>query len=119
MFDQLTIALPVYKRTDFIRQALDSAVNQITVACKILLIDNSPTTISDHRGVTTTRTSPTSKPRETVPQDAFQQLFPVCRHQMGDRPARRRHAAPQYVEFCQKIFATHGEQAGGIILNAI
>ncbi len=39
MRDQITIALPVYKRTDFIRQALDSAVNQ-TKPCSILLIDN-------------------------------------------------------------------------------
>lgn len=39
MEDLLTIALPVYKRTDFIRRALDSAVNQ-TVKCRILLIDN-------------------------------------------------------------------------------
>ena len=39
MRDLITIALPVYKRTDFIRKALDSAVNQ-TKACSILLIDN-------------------------------------------------------------------------------
>ncbi len=39
MEDLLTIALPVYKRTDYIRSALDSAVNQ-TVKCRILLIDN-------------------------------------------------------------------------------
>ena len=39
MTERLTIALPVYKRTDFIRQALDSAINQ-TVKCSILLIDN-------------------------------------------------------------------------------
>lgn len=39
MEDLLTIALPVYKRTEFIRQALNSALNQ-TVKCKILLIDN-------------------------------------------------------------------------------
>ncbi|NJK96669.1 MAG: glycosyltransferase family 2 protein [Bacteroidales bacterium] len=35
----LTITLPVYKRTEFIRKALDSAINQ-TVKCKILVIDN-------------------------------------------------------------------------------
>ena len=39
MEDKITIALPVYNRTEYIRSALDSAVNQ-TVKCKILLIDN-------------------------------------------------------------------------------
>ena len=39
MEDLLTIALPVYKRTDYIKSALDSAINQ-TVKCRILLIDN-------------------------------------------------------------------------------
>ena len=39
MKDKLTIALPVYKRTDFVKSALDSAVKQ-TVPCSILLIDN-------------------------------------------------------------------------------
>jgi GT2 family glycosyltransferase len=39
MQDLYTIALPVYKRTEYVRAALDSAVNQ-TVKCRILLIDN-------------------------------------------------------------------------------
>jgi glycosyltransferase involved in cell wall biosynthesis len=39
MEELFTIALPVYKRTDYIRQALDGAVNQ-SVKCKILLVDN-------------------------------------------------------------------------------
>lgn len=39
MHDLLTIALPVYKRLDYIKSALDSAYNQ-TVKCRILLIDN-------------------------------------------------------------------------------
>jgi glycosyltransferase involved in cell wall biosynthesis len=39
MENLLTIALPVYKRTDYIKSALDSALNQ-TVKCRVLLIDN-------------------------------------------------------------------------------
>ncbi len=39
MEDKLTIALPVYKRTQYIRAALDSAVNQ-TVKCRVLVVDN-------------------------------------------------------------------------------
>ena len=38
MQDILTIAIPVYKRTDYIRSALNSAVNQ-SVKCRIILID--------------------------------------------------------------------------------
>jgi glycosyltransferase involved in cell wall biosynthesis len=39
MEDLLTIALPVYNRTEFIKSAIDSAVKQ-TVKCRILIIDN-------------------------------------------------------------------------------
>ena len=39
MTELLTIAFPVYKRTEYFRKALDSAVNQ-TVKCKILVVDN-------------------------------------------------------------------------------
>jgi len=37
--EQFTIAFPVFKRTDYFRTALDSAVNQ-TLKCSILVIDN-------------------------------------------------------------------------------
>lgn len=39
MEDLLTIALPVYKRTEYIRSAINSAVNQ-SVKCRVLIIDN-------------------------------------------------------------------------------
>lgn len=39
MTDQITIAFPVYKRTDYFRTALESALNQ-TVKCSILVVDN-------------------------------------------------------------------------------
>jgi glycosyltransferase involved in cell wall biosynthesis len=35
----ITIAMPVYERKDFFREALDSALNQ-TVKCKIIVVDN-------------------------------------------------------------------------------
>ncbi len=70
MRDQITIALPVYKRTDYIRKALDSAINQ-TVPCSILLIDNnSPhnefkTIIDSYKNVDIKYV----KTDKTVPQD--------------------------------------------------
>lgn len=35
----VTIAMPVYERKDFFREALDSALNQ-TVKCKVIVVDN-------------------------------------------------------------------------------
>jgi glycosyltransferase involved in cell wall biosynthesis len=70
MENQLTIALPVYKRTDFIRKALDSAVNQ-TVKCRILLIDNN-SPHDDFRTIIESYNNPLMKyvkTSETVPQD--------------------------------------------------
>ena len=39
MKNLITIAITTYKRTDYVRKALDSAINQ-TKPCRILLIDN-------------------------------------------------------------------------------
>jgi glycosyltransferase involved in cell wall biosynthesis len=39
MKELLSITMPVYKRTDYFRKALESAINQ-TVKCRILVIDN-------------------------------------------------------------------------------
>ena len=39
MKDQLTIAFPVYNRTDYFKQALESVLNQ-TVKCRVLVVDN-------------------------------------------------------------------------------
>jgi len=35
----LTIAFPVYKRTDYFRTALESSLNQ-TVRCRVLVVNN-------------------------------------------------------------------------------
>ena len=71
MEDLLTIAIPVYNRTDYIRKALDSAVNQ-TVKCRILLIDNhSPH--DEFKKILDSYDYPYKKyyrTEETVPQDA-------------------------------------------------
>lgn len=42
-FPSITIAIPTYKRADFLREAIDSAVNQIEYVCyDILVVDNNP-----------------------------------------------------------------------------
>lgn len=70
MTDLLTIALPVYKRTDYVRSALDSCIRQ-TVPCRVLLIDNN----SPHDEFKTILDSYQSplfayhRNPETVPQD--------------------------------------------------
>ena len=116
MKDQITIGLPVYNRTDFIRKALDSAVNQ-TQPCSILLIDNnSPhhdfkTIVDSYKGanIKYVRTD------ETVPQDEnFNNCF---RH--ADTPwvtvlhdDDMLHC--QYVENSMKIIERYGDAVGGI-----
>jgi len=116
MENQITIGLPVYKRTDYIRKALDSAVNQ-TQPCNILLVDNN----SPHHDFKTIVESYKStrikyvRTDETSPQDEnFNNCF---RH--ADTPwvtvlhdDDKLHC--QYVENCMKIIERYGDQVGGI-----
>jgi glycosyltransferase involved in cell wall biosynthesis len=116
MKDQITIGLPVYKRTDYIRKALDSAVSQ-TRPCSILLIDNN----SPHHDFKTIADSYKDvsikyvRTDETAPQDEnFNNCF---RH--ADTPwvtvlhdDDMLHC--QYVENCMKIIERFGGQVGGI-----
>jgi glycosyltransferase involved in cell wall biosynthesis len=70
MTDLLTIALPVYKRTDFVKSALDSCFKQ-TVPCRVLLIDNN-SPHDDFKTILESYNSPLFKYHrnpETVPQD--------------------------------------------------
>jgi glycosyltransferase involved in cell wall biosynthesis len=117
MKDQLTIALPVYKRTDFIKSALDSAVNQ-TVKCSILLIDNnSPhgdfeTIVNRYKDadIRYVRT------HETVPQDEnFNNCFRYTETPWVTVLHDDDMLHVQYVEFCQKILERFGDETGGII----
>lgn len=39
LYEQVTIAIPVYERTDFFNEAIESALNQ-TVKCTIVVVDN-------------------------------------------------------------------------------
>ena len=103
---QLTIALPVYKRIDFIKSALDSAVNQ-TVKCSILLIDNN-SPHDDFKKIIESYPDQDIKyikTDETVPQD---ENFNNC-FRYADTPwvtilhdDDMLHC--QYVEYCEKVF---------------
>ncbi len=117
MVERLTIALPVYKRTDYIRQALESAINQ-TVKCSVLLIDNN----SPHyefKEILDSYNYPHAKyvrTDETVPQDEnFNNCF---RH--ADTPwVTILHDDDilhcQFSEFTGKILDAFGDKAGGIV----
>jgi glycosyltransferase involved in cell wall biosynthesis len=116
MKDLITIALPVYKRTDFVKSALDSAVNQ-TQECSILLIDNN-SPHDDFKKIIDSYKNPNIKyvkTDETVPQD---ENFNNC-FRYADTPwvtvlhdDDMLHC--QYVEFSAKIIEKYKEKAGGI-----
>jgi len=116
MKDVITIALPVYKRTDYVKTALDSAVNQ-TVECSILLIDNN-SPHDDFKKIVDSYENANIKyvkTEETVPQDEnFNNCFRYAETPwvtvLHDDDAL--HC--QYVEFSEKIFKKYGDKAGGI-----
>ena len=116
MENQLTIALPVYKRTDFIRKALDSAVNQ-TVKCRILLIDNcSPH--DDFRTIIESYKNPLMKyvkTSETVPQDEnFNNCFRYAETPWVTILHDDDMLHCQFVEMTQKLFQKYNGKVGGI-----
>ena len=117
MKEKLTIALPVYNRTDFVKSALDSAVKQ-TVPCSILLIDNnSPHNdfkeiVESYKGVDIKYI----KTEETVPQDEnFNNCFRFAETPWVTVLHDDDMLHCQYVEFCQTILEKHGEDVGGIM----
>jgi glycosyltransferase involved in cell wall biosynthesis len=116
MENLLTIALPVYKRTDYIRKALDSAVNQ-TVKCRILLIDNN-SPHDEFKTIIESYNNPLIKyvkTSETVPQD---ENFNNC-FRYADTPwvtilhdDDMLHC--QFVEMAAGIFEKYKDKVGGI-----
>jgi glycosyltransferase involved in cell wall biosynthesis len=120
MENLLTIALPVYKRTDYIRKALDSAVNQ-TVKCRILLIDNN----SPHDEFKTIMDSYNNplmkyvKTSFTCPQD---ENFNNC-FRFADTPwVTILHDDDmlqcQFVEMAAGVFKKYGDKVGGITVKS-
>jgi glycosyltransferase involved in cell wall biosynthesis len=112
----LTIALPVYKRTDYIRKAIDSAVNQ-TVKCSILLIDNN-SPHDDFRTIIESYKNPLMryvKTSETVPQDEnFNNCFRFAETPWVTILHDDDMLHCQFVEMTQKILKKYDGKVGGI-----
>lgn len=118
MKEKLTIALPVYKRTDFVKSALDSAVKQ-TVPCSILLIDNNSPhddfkkIVDSYEGVDIKYI----KTDETVPQDEnFNNCFRYAETPWVTVLHDDDMLHCQFVEFCQTIIEKHGKDVGGVMV---
>ncbi len=118
MKEKLTIALPVYNRTDFVKSALDSAVKQ-TVPCSILLIDNN----SPHDGFKKIVDSYEGvdikyiKTEKTVPQDEnFNNCFRYAETPWVTVLHDDDMLHFQFVEFCQTILEKHGNNVGGVMV---
>lgn len=119
MENLLTIALPVYKRTDYIRKALDSAVNQ-TVKCRILLIDNN-SPHDDFRTILDSYNNPLMKyvkTSQTVPQDEnFNNCFRFAETPWVTILHDDDMLHCQFVEMAEGMFKKYGDTVGGITAN--
>ncbi len=120
MTDLLTIALPVYKRTDFVRSALDSAAKQ-TVPCRILLIDNN-SPHDDFRTILESYNNPLMtyhRNPETVPQDEnFNNCFRFTETPWVTILHDDDMLHCQFVEMAQKILMKHGNAIGGFSVRS-
>lgn len=115
MHELFTIALPVYKRTDYIREALDSAVNQ-TVKCRILLVDNN-SPHDDFKTIIESYNNPLIKyvkTTETVPQDEnFNNCIRHCETPWLTILHDDDILHCQYAEMVQKVLTTVGHDIAG------
>jgi glycosyltransferase involved in cell wall biosynthesis len=119
MEDLLTIALPAYKRTDYIRRALDSAVNQ-TVKCRILLIDNcSPH--DEFKKIADSYNNPLItyvRNEVTIPlEENFNKCFQLCQTPWVTILHDDDMLHIQYVETARKILEKYPD-AGGFAVKA-
>jgi glycosyltransferase involved in cell wall biosynthesis len=120
MENLLTIALPVYKRTDYIRKALDSAVNQ-TVKCRILLIDNN-SPHDEFKTILESYNNPLMKYVKTsftVPQDEnFNNCFRFAETPWVTILHDDDMLQCQFVEMAAGVFKKFGEKVGGITVKS-
>ncbi len=120
MTDKITIGIPVYKRTDYFREALESAINQ-SVKCSIVVIDNnSPhydfkNIIEEYHNpnITYVRTD------HTVPQDEnFNNCFRYAKTPYVTILHDDDLLHFQFVEFCAKIIEKYGERVKGVCFTS-
>lgn len=115
MKDLFTIALPVYNRTQYIKTALDSAVNQ-TFKCRILLIDNN-SPHDEFKKIVDSYNNPLIKyvkTDSTVPQDEnFNNCFRYAETPWLTILHDDDYLHFQFVELVQHVFNKFGENIGG------
>ena len=120
MINELTIALPVYNRTDFVREALDSAINQ-SVPCTVLLIDNN-SPHNDFKEILDSYHYPHAKyvrTSETVPQDEnFNNCFRYAETPWVTILHDDDILHYQFVEHTRELLKKHGEKIGGMTFKS-
>lgn len=119
MKNLITIAITTYKRTDYVRKALDSAINQ-TKPCRILLIDNN----SPHNEFETIVDSYKNadinfiKIDQTIPMDEnFNNCFRYAETPWVTILHDDDMLHCQYVENSLKILERYGEMVDGIVYS--
>lgn len=120
MEDLFTIALPVYKRTDFIRSALDSAVKQ-KVKCRVLLIDNN-SPHNDFKDIVESYDNPLIKyvrTESTVPQDEnFNNCFRYAETPWVTILHDDDMLHFQYSELAERLINRFGNRMGGFVVES-
>jgi glycosyltransferase involved in cell wall biosynthesis len=115
MIDLLTISLPVYKRTEYFRLAIESAINQ-TVKCRILVVDNN-SPHDDFKKIVDSYNNPLIeyiKTSETVPQDEnFNNCIRFTKTPWITILHDDDYLHCQFVELAQKILGKYKDTIGG------
>jgi glycosyltransferase involved in cell wall biosynthesis len=119
MEDLFTIAYPVYKRTEYFRLALESALNQ-TVKCRILVIDNN-SPHDEFKAIIDSYNSPLIeyiKTKETVFQDEnFNNCIRYTKTPWMTILHDDDYLHCQFVEMTQKILSKHKDTIGGFAVK--
>jgi len=119
MVDTLTIAFPVYKRTDYFRKAIESALNQ-TVKCSILVIDNN-SPHDEFKYIIDRYNSPLIeyiKTAETVPQDEnFNNCIRFTKTPWITILHDDDYLHCQFVELTEQILSRFKDKIGGFAVN--
>jgi glycosyltransferase involved in cell wall biosynthesis len=119
MIDKLTISLPVYKRTDYFRLALESAINQ-TVKCRILVVDNN-SPHDDFKTIIDSYNNPLIeyiKTAETVPQDEnFNNCIKFTKTPWITILHDDDYLHYQFVELARQILGKYGNKIGGFAVK--
>lgn len=119
MVDSLTIALPVYKRTEYFRKAIESALNQ-TVKCSILVVDNN-SPHDEFKSIIDGYNSPLIeyiKTSETVPQDEnFNNCIRFSKTPWITILHDDDYLHCQFVELTRIILTRYKDKIGGFAVN--